>query len=1119
MKRLLTSLILSLSLVSLYAQQFKTPQDYTSHGLTLQDSSHHQKAIIYLDSAYQLYVDKQYYSSATKIAFALDSSFQSLKFSSDSLLHYYEALIDSITPLKKYDNNATITSLLEQTTLIYENEGAIFKAAKIRELLEPRYQKLSNKKASFLSKNELALANLNFFEGNFNQVNHYAELVISSEQASSQDKLEAKVLKIENAIKLAKFSQAKHEIKLLEQQMFPVSEKKAANTYTNILPILIEYEKGNYKRGFVLQEKHFKSYQPDTSASHLTILVLETLAAGYIENGLYDKAYDYINAALQLNKKVYPSFHPSTYGLYDKLAYVYYLRSDYGYAKEIAVKQFNIRYALLSNKHPDLAFPYYLRTLISIEQEEYTKGLPLIDSALQIYQNFYSQEHLKIANCFNLKGVCLLEQGKITQAESFLQKAKQQYQNLIPNVNHVYFAKIYNDLGLLYQRDKKNDKAIDNYIKSLKIYKKLLGNVHPYLGYGYYNVGTLYENKGDLASAIQSYQLSIVANHTSFTDTTYQGIPPLKSVLSDIIMLNTLVKKAAALDAFASLFSQPIETLEVELNTYLIICDLIDKLRISYVSEESKLYLSEKTSFVYEKGILVSLRLYQQTKKESYKESAFLFSEKSKNGILISAINEVKAKKVGGVPDSLIAYEETLIATINQLETSLFNEYNKGTYARQKVIDELTQNLFEQKQAYQQFVDLLESTYSKYYALKYKPIHTTIQEARSLLVQQQTSSKRINKKDNYTLIEYFEGIDSLYIFLVDQTQFKIVTKPKDKKYRKAILGLKNAIKFNLPHVFSKKSNLVYQYVFEPIAEDISTKHLLIIPDGALLFVPFEVLCSNLSNKKLEKFQYSQLDYLIKKHKIHYNYSVGLFREIEKEHVEIDQQRLLAFAPIFDGKQEEQVLAYGIDSSLTNQLHASSINAKDGNLEPLEGSYIESQNLISTAKGKKQDYLILLQDMATESTFKQLINQNFNVIHLATHSEVNSSNISQSKIHLLPDNQEDGILTIKEIFAMRFQADLVSLSSCQTGLGSYVKGEGIMSFSRSFFYAGAQSLLVSLWKVPDVSTTQLISTFYHKYYQTKHDKVSALRKAKLKLAKHKKFAAPINWASFIYVGGM
>jgi CHAT domain-containing protein len=112
--------------------------------------------------------------------------------------------------------------------------------------------------------------------------------------------------------------------------------------------------------------------------------------------------------------------------------------------------------------------------------------------------------------------------------------------------------------------------------------------------------------------------------------------------------------------------------------------------------------------------------------------------------------------------------------------------------------------------------------------------------------------------------------------------------------------------------------------------------------------------------------------------------------------------------------------------------------------------------------------------------------------------------------------EDGLLQVYEIFNLKLNAELVVLSACRTGLGKEVKGEGLIGLTRAFMYAGAPSMVASLWQVADRSTADLMVTFYQQLNQDR-DKADALRQAKLKVIEAGRYAHPYYWSPFILVG--
>jgi CHAT domain-containing protein len=108
------------------------------------------------------------------------------------------------------------------------------------------------------------------------------------------------------------------------------------------------------------------------------------------------------------------------------------------------------------------------------------------------------------------------------------------------------------------------------------------------------------------------------------------------------------------------------------------------------------------------------------------------------------------------------------------------------------------------------------------------------------------------------------------------------------------------------------------------------------------------------------------------------------------------------------------------------------------------------------------------------------------------------------------------LQVYEIFNLKLNADLVVLSACETGLGKQVKGEGLVGLTHAFFYAGTPSIIVSLWKVQDRSTADLMVNVYQQLDRN-NAKAEALRLAKLQLIRQNRYAHPYYWAPFVLTG--
>jgi CHAT domain-containing protein len=147
---------------------------------------------------------------------------------------------------------------------------------------------------------------------------------------------------------------------------------------------------------------------------------------------------------------------------------------------------------------------------------------------------------------------------------------------------------------------------------------------------------------------------------------------------------------------------------------------------------------------------------------------------------------------------------------------------------------------------------------------------------------------------------------------------------------------------------------------------------------------------------------------------------------------------------------------------------------------------------------------------------------YRIIHFASHSFINATHPDLSGIVLsLVDRQgqeQDGYLRLHEIYNLKLPADLVVLGGCRTGLGKEIKGEGLMSLTRGFMYAGAPRVIVSAWEVQDRPSATLMIKFYRGLLGPKKmSAAAALRAAQIEMLRDKQFAAPYFWAGFMLQG--
>lgn len=301
---------------------------------------------------------------------------------------------------------------------------------------------------------------------------------------------------------------------------------------------------------------------------------------------------------------------------------------------------------------------------------------------------------------------------------------------------------------------------------------------------------------------------------------------------------------------------------------------------------------------------------------------------------------------------------------------------------------------------------------------------------------------------------------------------------------------------------------LFTVLFGKLASQLADYKLIVIPDGLLNHLPYESLFHNGR-------------YLIEDHEITYLPSASLIELLRQpppgsasDHD--GQLDLLAFGdPVFQQRSK---------TSLSRNLPASSAKIakqawdwETSNLSRLPRTRDEVEYIASLIP-KERERLYLGKD-STEKAFKQEPLNKYRWIHLATHSLIDERNPGRSAVVLARDvdNDEDGLLRATEIEDLDLNCDLVVLSACETGWGQLSSGEGVIGLSRSFFIAGARSVVVSQWAVSDISTAQLMKDFYQQMVKNAA-RPAALREAKLRMLNGgSETRHPYYWAPFVIIG--
>jgi CHAT domain-containing protein len=186
---------------------------------------------------------------------------------------------------------------------------------------------------------------------------------------------------------------------------------------------------------------------------------------------------------------------------------------------------------------------------------------------------------------------------------------------------------------------------------------------------------------------------------------------------------------------------------------------------------------------------------------------------------------------------------------------------------------------------------------------------------------------------------------------------------------------------------------------------------------------------------------------------------------------------------------------------------------------LRSSRREAEEILATVGGG--DNLKALDFEASRATALSERLGQYRVVHFATHGllDVQHPELSGLVLSLVDErgHPQNGFLRAHDIYNLKLGADLVVLSGCQTALGKEVKGEGLLSLTRGFMYAGAPRVVASLWRVPDQATAELMKRFYRGMFTEGLAPAAALRAAQVAIWKEKRWSPPYYWAAFTLQG--
>ena len=539
---------------------------------------------------------------------------------------------------------------------------------------------------------------------------------------------------------------------------------------------------------------------------------------------------------------------------------------------------------------------------------------------------------------------------------------------------------------------------------------------------------------------------------------------------------------------------------------------------------------------VFKLHIDLLMRLHQRQPGAGFDVAALKAYEQARARSLIDMLAEASADIRQGVDPALLARERSLQQMLNaeaDRQMRIFSGQHKAETADavQRKIEQLLTQLLAVE------ADL--KAHSPRYTALTQPAPLGLTEIQKVVTDEET-----------LLLEYSLGEERSYLWAVTPTSFSSYELPSRAvieavaRYCYELLTARNQqVKFETaaekrervqkadieyPIAATALSNLL----LGPVAAQLGRKRLLVVPDGALEYLPFAALTMPGESKSGA----TQFVPLMVQHEVTSIPSASTLAVLRQElQGRAPAEKVVAvFAdPVFD-KADERVgfssrnagghhgalLAGAAEAVVSTVQEPATSLGTDSTLPRLPYTRQEAEAILALAPATGRKAALGFEANRAAAMSEDLIN--YRLIHFATHSFLNSTHPELSSIALsMLDRQgkpQNGYLRAHEVFNLRLGAELVVLSACRTGLGKEVKGEGLYGMTRGFMYAGSKRVLVTLWDVQDQATARLMTDFYRGLLGPKRpNTAAALRAAQIAIWREGRWKAPYYWAAFVLQG--
>ena len=541
--------------------------------------------------------------------------------------------------------------------------------------------------------------------------------------------------------------------------------------------------------------------------------------------------------------------------------------------------------------------------------------------------------------------------------------------------------------------------------------------------------------------------------------------------------------------------------------------DATENIRRVSKSDDLTASLSAAVDDRYQSYIECLMRQHKAQPDKGFNVRAFEASEASRGRALAEMLRATGGNFAPGVDVALMEREKGLRKLLRVKEDYKVRVL-AGDYKQEQLVA-LDAEIAQLEKEHNQVVETIQSSY---------PAFKQIAHPQSLNLRQ--IQEQVIADDNTLMLEFSLGENESYVFAVTRNNLASYSLPPAARIVEQTDRLYSLLKTRpdtnqTAETMNTAARELAQTVLGPLASELNKQRLIVVAHRALNFIPFQVLSNPKNNEPL-----------IASFDVVNAPSASILAGLSEEGRRRDRRRVLAAfgSPVFqsnysvkaNGKVDIaslQSIDYGRWRQAVRDIDLRGEAFEPSGIQPLFFAGRELANLRDVV-GDGQSLIAVDFEASRDNLLKTDLTQ-YSILHFATHGFLDPERPENSGLVLSTITRDgkaqNGFVSLRDVYQLRAPVAVVVLSACQTGLGKDVRGEGLIGLTRGFMYAGASSVVASLWKVDDEATAELMKRFYKNMLEDGMTPATALREAQNSFRQHPIWSAPYYWAGFTLQG--